>query len=104
MNFPRSANSSISSKRRSISFRSTPRIRPLRSTFSRPVNSALNPAPSCKSTSLPFTSTLPSVGLRTPEIIFSSVLFPAPFRPRMPSVVPGSTVRSMSFSAMNSSP
>src|SRR3712207_8513892 len=40
-----------------------------------------------------FTSTVPVVGCKTPEIILRRVLLPAPLRPRMPRVVPGSTSR-----------
>src|ERR671916_80999 len=105
MKSPRSANSTMSSKRSSISWWSMPRIRPFSMMFSRPVNSELNPAPSANSaTSRPFTSTVPSVGCRMPETMLRSVLLPAPFRPMMPRVVPFSTSRFMSLRAQKSRP
>src|SRR5215210_1189987 len=82
-----------------------PRIRPFSIMFSRPVNSALNPAPSANSaTSRPFTSTVPSVGCRMPETMLRRVLLPAPLRPMIPRVVPGSTSRFMSLRAQKSRP
>src|SRR5918998_2949443 len=82
-----------------------PRIRPLSIMFSRPVNSALNPAPSAKSaTSRPSTSTVPSVGCRMPETMLRRVLLPAPLRPMIPRVVPFSTSRFMSLRAQKSRP
>src|SRR5215204_4696786 len=103
MNSPISAKAAISSNRSSISLWSIPKIRPFSITFSRPVNSGLKPEPSPKmAVSRPFTSTVPVVGCKTPEIILSRVLLPAPLRPMIPRVVPGLTWRSMSCSAQKS--
>jgi len=57
--------------------------------FSLPVNSGLKPLPNSNiDPILPFTATLPVVGLRIPAITCSSVLFPAPFLPIIPNESP----------------
>ena len=76
----------------------------MRKIFSRPVKSISNPLPnSSMGTTFPWISTLPSVGFKIPEITFSMVLFPAPFRPISPSVSPFLTSKLTWFSAVNSS-
>jgi len=50
-------------------------------------------------TGLPSTSTLPSVGLRMPEISDSSVLLPQPLCPMMATNAPGAIDSEMSLSA-----
>ena len=59
-----------------------------------------NPAPSSMSGAmLPCTTTLPAVGLNTPEITFKSVDLPEPFSPMIPWNSPLCTVRETSRSA-----
>ena len=63
----------------------------------------MKPAPVEKmAANRPSTFTSPVVGLETPEMILSSVLLPAPLRPRTPNVAPGFISRSMSSTAQNS--
>ena len=52
---------------------------------------------------VPTVFTVPFVGLRIPEITFSKVLFPEPFKPTMPKTSPCSIVTETSFSAKNCS-
>ena len=50
------------------------------------VYSMLKPAPSSRmALTLPFNSTFPLVGFKTPVTIFSSVDFPEPFVPMIPT-------------------
>src|SRR5271157_5042895 len=70
--------------------------------FSRPVSSGWNPVPtSSRLPTRPWTSTSPSVGSVIRERIFSSVLFPAPLRPMIPTTSPGRTSNDTSFNAQN---
>ena len=85
----------------SCSFR--PRTAPYMKTFSRPVNSGLNPAPSSSSAATrPCSSTDPVVGVSVPHMSCSSVDLPEPLRPMMPTVAPGATSKLTSRSAQNS--
>ena len=103
MYVPISANRSICGNTRSISRREMPRISPFRKTFSRPVNSGLNPAPNSSSAAiLPCVITRPRVGSRIPLTTCSSVLLPLPFGPTIPNTSPRSTPRFTSRSAQNS--
>src|SRR5580765_7829559 len=98
-----SANATISSKRSRMYERFRPRIEPLRKTFSRPVKSGWNPAPSSSSVPiLPPTSTRPCVGLMIPATMRSSVLLPEPFRPTSARPLPGSAAKETSRSAHTS--
>src|SRR5580765_8010948 len=98
-----SANATISSKRSRMYERFRPRIEPLRKTFSRPVKSGWNPAPSSSSVPiLPPTSSRPCVGLMIPATMRSSVLLPEPLRPTSASALPGSTANETSRSAQTS--
>jgi hypothetical protein len=68
--------------------------------FSRPVISGWKPAPSSISAAMrPFTETFPCVGLRMPEMSFSSVDLPEPLRPMIPNASPRSTEKETFFSA-----
>src|SRR5262249_2131858 len=49
--------------------------------------------------SLPFQSTLPEVGGRSPAIMLRSVVLPEPFGPMMPTISPGSTAKEISATA-----
>src|SRR6266581_2043359 len=72
--------------------------------FSCPVRSGWNPVPSSSSAEVrPFNFTSPRVGALTPESTLSSVLFPAPLRPMMPTVLPRAMSNDTSCSAQNSS-
>ena len=73
----------------SISSFENPIIVPLRYTFSIPVYSILNPAPSSSSAEiLPSTFTSPAVGFNTPVMILRIVDLPEPFVPIIPTVSP----------------
>ncbi len=98
------ANSTMSSKRAAISFFDNPRMAPLRNTFSRPLSSGWNPAPSSSSAEIrPVTLRLPFSGMRIPARHLSSVLLPDPFEPMTPNVDPAGTSKETSLSAQNSS-
>ena len=61
----------------------------LRKTFSLPVNSGLNPAPSSsKAATRPFKLTFPSVGCTVPRSFAAMYSFPEPFSPMTPNVLP----------------
>ena len=94
----------MSSKRAVISFFDSPRMAPLRKTFSRPLSSGWNPAPSSSSAEMrPSTVTPPFSGTRIPARHLSSVLLPEPFDPMTPNVDPVGTSKSTPLSAQNSS-
>ena len=100
---PISAKAAIEGRARSISPRLSPMISPLRKTFSRPVNSGLNPAPnSNNAATLPDVTTRPLVGCKMPQISCRMVLLPQPFGPTMPSISPFSTEKLISRSAQKS--
>ena len=68
--------------------------------FSLAVSSGSNPAPSSIiGEILPFTSTVPVVGLYTPLTTLRSVLFPAPLAPIIPTTSPLFILKSISFNA-----
>jgi len=50
-------------------------------------------------TTVPWSATSPRSGRLTPQITFSSVVFPAPFGPITPTIWPGPTVSETSLSA-----
>src|ERR1700724_1548699 len=83
------AKSTISSKRRSISARLTPRIEALRYPFSRPDRSGWKPAPnSSRAASRPTVRISPDVGRRMPAMHLSRVDLPDPLCPRRPEGLP----------------
>ena len=97
------ANSSIAGIAARVSVRDSPSNSPLMKTFSRPVNSGLNPAPNSSSADTrPLRETQPVVGGRIPARIWRSVLLPEPLGPTMPRVSPGSTLTLMSRKAQKS--
>ena len=99
------AKSAISSMRSRICARERPWSAPFRNTFSRPVNSGWNPAPSSSSDATrPPTATCPRVGLMIPATSLSSVVLPEPLRPTSPTASPGAASRSTPESAQTSSP
>jgi hypothetical protein len=103
MNCSNSANATISSIASRTFVRDSPWIEPFRYTFSRPVKSGWNPAPSSSSDAIrPPASIRPDVGLMIPETIRSSVDLPEPFRPTRPTASPGSIVSDTSRSARTS--
>ena len=103
MKSPMSANATMSEYLVSISSFESPRIPAFIYTFSRPVNSGLNPEPnSSKAATRPLTSISPTVGERVPQISWSNVLFPLPFLPMIPKVEPFGMSNEMSFRAQNS--
>ncbi len=68
--------------------------------FSRPVSSGWKPVPTSSSEpTRPRSRTRPSVGSVMREMILSSVLLPAPFRPMMPTTSPCPTSNDTSRSA-----
>ena len=74
---------------RSMSRLVSPRIEPLRNTFSRPVRSGWKPAPSSRSDATrPRTRITPVVGVRIPPTHLSSVDLPEPLWPSNPTVSP----------------
>ncbi len=94
----------MSSKRSSISLRGSPRIEALRYTFSRPVSSGWNPAPSSSSADTrPLMRTLPFSGCWMPAIMRSNVDLPEPLWPTSPYTVPRSISSDTSLSAQKSS-
>ena len=73
-------------------------ILPFMKMFSRPVISGWKPVPTSRSEAMrPLMPMRPTVGEVTRERIFSSVLFPAPFLPMIPTTSPCSTLKSMSL-------
>ena len=103
MNRSSSANETISSIASRTRARDSPWIEPFRYTFSRPVNSGWNPAPSSSSEATrPPASTRPEVGPMIPETMRRSVVLPEPLRPTRPTASPGSTVSETSRSACTS--
>ncbi len=104
MKFSSSAKRTISSNFRLISFLDRPSMMPLIKTFSRPLISGWNPAPSSMRAEIfPSTLSRPEVGLAIPATSLSSVLLPEPFSPMTPNVIPFSTWRLMPSTAMTSS-
>ena len=98
------ANSTISSNRRSISLLDSPRIEPLRYTFSRPDSSRWKPAPSSSSADMrPRVVIEPLLGRRILAMHLSRVLLPEPFSPMRAKVEPSGTSKVTSSSAWNSS-
>ena len=59
----------------------------------------LRTAWTCRTTSRPNTRTAPCWGFMSVQIIFSVVVFPAPFGPTNPWIVPGATENSIRWSA-----
>src|SRR3989338_3158589 len=91
----------ISGARASASFRVSPRRTAFRMTFSRPVRSGWNPAPSSRrGVRFAPTSIPPSLGRLVPRRRERSVLFPAPFFPMMPRHSPRSTEKLTESSAV----
>ena len=79
---------------RVISRFDSPRMMPLRKTFSRPEISGWKPAPSSSSAEMrPRRGRVPLVGFVIPAMSFSSVLLPEPLGPMTPSVSPRCTVK-----------
>ena len=75
----------------------------LADTFSDPVNSVWKPEPSSMiEDTLPWTFSVPSLGVMMPASALSKVDFPAPFCPSTPTVVPFLIDRLMPSSAVNS--
>ncbi len=76
----------------------------MRKTFSLPVSSGWKPVPSSSiGQTRPSTLAVPWVGLSTPAMIPSKVLFPEPFGPTRPTASPRPTLNDTSLSAQNSS-
>ncbi len=97
---PISANASISDIRRAISRTGSPMSCPAIITFWRPLKSGWKPIPSSSNAATrPPSCTCPSVGWVVPVRILSSVLFPAPFRPMMPTDSPDATMNVIPRSA-----
>jgi hypothetical protein len=93
-------NSTISSKRASISALRMPRTAPFRKMFSRPVSSGWNPVPiSSSDPTRPRMTARPSVGAVIRDRIFRSVDLPAPFAPTRPSTSPRRSSNDTSSSA-----
>src|SRR5213594_3682747 len=70
----------------------------------RPLNSGWKPVPtSSRLPTWPWISACPSVGSVIRERTFSSVLFPAPFRPITPTTSPRLISKEMSFNAQKGS-
>ena len=104
MNRSRPAKATMSSNRFSSCFLESPRIDPLRNTFSRPDSSGWKPAPSSsRAETLPLTSIEPLSGRRILARQLSMVDLPEPFSPTRPKVVPCSTSKLTPSSAQNSS-
>ena len=77
---------------------------PLTMTFSRPDISWWKPTPTLSSgATRPTVVTVPAVGAVTPASRRISVLFPAPLRPRMPTVSPAAMEKLTSLRAISSS-
>src|SRR6266542_1230270 len=94
----------MSSNRRSVSRRESPRMEAFRYTFSRPVSSGWKPAARARSAAIrPRVITLPLLGRRMPAMILRSVVLPDPFGPISPSVLPSGTSNETSWSAQRSS-
>ena len=92
MNSSSSANPTMSSNRAATSALVSPSSMPLTKTFSRPVISWWKPTPTLSSgATRPRVTTVPRLGRVTPASKRRSVDLPAPFRPMMPAVSPGST-------------
>ena len=101
---PMSANSTMASNLRLVSFSVMPRIAALRKTFSRPVSWGWKPAPVAISPAIrPRVRTVPESGFITPLIILSRVLLPEPLSPIRPMDSPCSTVKDTSLTARKSS-
>jgi hypothetical protein len=100
MKSPMPANAWMAGSRASVSSRDIPITTPYSSTFSRPVNSGLKPAPSSSSDETrPVTVTRPLVGHTIPAISCRSVLLPDPLLPTTPSVAPAGTRSETSLNA-----
>ena len=77
---------------RAISAADSPRMAALSAALSRPENSGWKPVPSSRIDAIvPCVSSLPELGLVTPQSNLSSVLLPAPFCPTIPMVSPFAT-------------
>src|SRR5438876_397380 len=104
MNSRSSANSTMSSYTASVLRWDRPRNAAFRYTFSLPVSSGWNPAPSSNSPAMrPRCRTTPSLGRRIPAMTFSRVLFPDPFCPIRAKNSPSATSKDTSRSAQKSS-
>ena len=91
--------------RSSVSSSLIPRIEQFRRMFSRPENSGWKPAPSSRREAIrPRVMISPEVGWVMPVSSLSSVLFPAPFSPMIPTVEPCGMSRYTSRTAQNSFP
>src|SRR5579872_2302660 len=94
------ANSTMSSKRRAMSWRASPRMRPYRPTFSRPVSSGCMPVPtSISAPTRPRTASCPDVGYAMRVASFSVVVLPAPLTPMIPNDSPSGISKLTRFSA-----
>lgn len=92
MNSESPENSTIAGSFLSISFRVSPSMTPLMTTFSRPEISGWKPAPSSmRAETFPSTRSVPEVGLKRPATSLRSVDFPEPFAPMTPNVSPRRT-------------
>ena len=84
-----SANSMIDGLSSTMTRWRMPMKPPMRKMFSRPEISISNPAPRVsRDDTRPLTVIEPSSGARIPASASSSVLFPAPFDPRIPTESP----------------
>ena len=102
MKSPMPAKSAIESNFSMISGRLRPSTAPPIRTFSRPVASRSNVAPSASTgATRPFTQISPLVGRVMPQTICRRVDLPQPLRPMMPRLLPRSTSKVMSFRAQN---
>ena len=102
MNCSISLNATMSSYFSSTSSLDIPRIAAFRYTFSRPLRSGWNPAPtSIRPAMRPRVSTCPSSGRRTPEMSFNIVDLPEPLKPRSATDSPWLIEKSIPLSASN---
>ena len=100
MKSPSSENATIASRRSSICSLTSPCSAPLRKMFSRPEKSRPKPAPSLSwATTWPPHATRPEFSGTIPDSTRSVDDFPAPLRPTIPTVSPGSMRSETSFSA-----
>src|SRR6266540_952735 len=104
MNSWSSAKATMPSYAASVSRLDSPRKDAFRYTFSLPVSSGWNPAPSSsKAASRPRCRTIPEVGRRIPATILSRVVLPEPLCPIRPSELPSGTWTDTSRRAQKSS-
>ncbi len=92
---PMSAKARIAGSLASAASRGRPRMLALRKTFSTPLYSGLKPEPSSsRAATRPLVRSSPALGVSVPQTSCSSVDFPDPLRPMMPTVSPRRTSRS----------